>query len=151
MWVFFVCFNPLISKSVLLPAAVSTPTFLLSDTVDLYFRFVQARDCSNSSWSFVWVSSGNSLPGFGSGAPAVNSPQRNRERDICGWPERSVSARGHRWALPLLCAFLICHSEMFRETEGQIVMRASRQTDGKLAIKGRKGSPREGEAKYSEK
>ncbi len=35
--VFFVvvCFNPFISKGVLLSAAVSSPTFLLSDTVDL--------------------------------------------------------------------------------------------------------------------
>ncbi len=79
------------------------------------------------------------------------STERNRERDICGWPERSVSARGHRWALPLLCALLICRSEMFRQTEGQIVVHARRQTDGKLVIKRTKDSPKEGEAKDGEK
>lgn len=50
--------------------------------------------------------------------------ETNKQRDICGWPERSVSAPGHRWALPLLCAFPIRHSEMFRQTEGETLIHA---------------------------
>lgn len=79
------------------------------------------------------------------------STERNRPRDICGWPERSVSAWGHRWALPLLCAFLICHSEMLRRTEEQTVVHASRHRDGKWVIKRRRDRLREGEAKDSER
>lgn len=80
------------------------------------------------------------MPAFSRAAPAVNT-ERNRPKDICGWPKRSVSPRGHRWALPLLCAFLICHSEMFRQIAAQKARHANRQRDGKLVIK--RGNERE--------
>lgn len=77
-------------------------------------------------------------PVFFRGAVAGNSPQRlgNSDGDTCGWPLRSAPARGHRRALPLLCALPICPSEMFRRTDRQWHKRADRSVENESREKG---------------
>lgn len=92
--------------------------FLIVDTLHLFSLYTGLK----LQYRSVPVTSGTSLclPASSSGAP-INSREKQKKKETCGWPERSVSARGHHWAFPLLCAFLICHSVMFRHTEGQTV------------------------------
>lgn len=128
----------------LIPTAVSTPAFLVSDTEDVFSLCYEHRAAVIFSRVLYRSDVGTGLL---SGTPAVNSPQRETKRGTHAgglWDQSQPEGIiGH-----FLC-FVPSSYVLQKWADRQ--SHASRQTGGKSAIKRKKDSLREKKAKDSEK